>query len=103
MSILSKQLSVLAAFVLLTIQSAPAQTAPAQTTESRVGVNAAKRVSLTLREAITMALENNRDLEVERINVQLNELDLRASQGVYDPTLMTNFAYDRRTTPVASR
>ncbi len=102
MSILSKQLSVLAAFVLLTIQSAPAQTAPAQTTESRVGVNAAKRVSLTLREAITMALENNRDLEVERINVQLNEFDLRASQGVYDPTLMTNFAYDRRTTPVAS-
>lgn len=88
----------------VTTTSVPAQTVTqtAPTTETRVGVDASKRISLTLREAITMALENNRDLEVERINVQLNEFDLRASQGVYDPLVGTNFAYDRRNTPVAS-
>jgi outer membrane protein TolC len=78
--------------------SAPPQTAP----EQRIGVDAAKRVRLTLREAVTMALDNSRDIEVERINVQLNEFDLRAAQGVYDPVFGTNFYYDRRTTPVAS-
>ena len=35
---------------------------------------------------MTMALENNRDIEVERLNVQMNEFDLRAAQGFYDPT-----------------
>lgn len=88
----------------VTTTAVPAQTVTrtTPTPETRVGVDAGKRILLTLREAITMALENNRDLEVERINVQLNEFDLRASQGVYDPLVGTNFAYDRRNTPVAS-
>ena len=33
--------------------------------ERRVGVDQSKRLRLTLREAITMALEHNRDIEVE--------------------------------------
>jgi HAE1 family hydrophobic/amphiphilic exporter-1 len=75
-----------------------AQSKPAQ----RVGVDQAKRVRLTLREALLLALENNRDIEVERLNVQLNEFDLRAAQGVYDPALGVNFYYDRRTIPATS-
>ena len=55
--------------------------------EQRVGVDLSQSRRLTLREAITMALENNRDIEVERLNVQLNEFDLRAAQGIYDPSL----------------
>src|SRR5262249_49410942 len=55
--------------------------------EARVGVNPSKRVTLTLRDAMTMALENNRDIEVERLNVQMNEFDLRGAQGFYDPNL----------------
>jgi HAE1 family hydrophobic/amphiphilic exporter-1 len=49
-----------------------------------------------------MALENNRDIEIERTNVQMNEYDLRASKGVFDPVLNISLASDRRTTPVAS-
>lgn len=70
--------------------------------DARIGVDAAKRVSLTMREAILMALENNRDIEVERLNVQMNEFDVRAAQGVYDPALSATLFYDRRTLPVTT-
>ncbi len=70
--------------------------------DARVGVNPSKRVMLTLRDVMLMALENNRDIEVERINVQMNEFDLRAAQGVYDPTLAATFYYDRRSIPATS-
>ncbi|MGE0126532.1 MAG: TolC family protein [Blastocatellales bacterium] len=70
--------------------------------ESRVGVNPSKRMTLTLRDAMLMALESNRDIEVERLNVQMNEFDLRAAQGAYDPTLAATFYYDRRSIPATS-
>ncbi len=69
---------------------------------ARAGVDVAKTRRLTLREAITAALEANRDIEIERINVQMNEFDLRASEGVYDPKLSAGFYFDHRNTPVAS-
>ena len=70
--------------------------------EQRVGVDLSHSRRLTLREAITMALENNRDIEVERLNVQLNEFDLRAAQGIYDPSLVASLYYDRRNAPSAN-
>ncbi|MGE0104101.1 MAG: TolC family protein [Blastocatellales bacterium] len=75
----------------------------AQATEiKRVGVDAGRKVSMTLRDAMLMALENNRDIEVERLNVQMTDLDLRSANGFYDPTLAASFFYDRRNTPVAN-
>ena len=71
-------------------------------TADRVGVSSSKAVTLTLADAIMMGLENNRDIEVERLNVRLNELDVRAARGAYDPVLETSFYFDRRNTPVAS-
>lgn len=68
----------------------------------RVGVNPSKRVMLTLKDAMSMALENNRDIEVERLNVQMNEFDLRAAQGFYDPNLATTLYYDRSVIPATS-
>lgn len=70
--------------------------------QQRIGVDLTKRIRLTLRDAIAMALENNREIEVERFNVRLNEFDLRAAEGTYDPTLITNLYYDRRKTPIAN-
>jgi HAE1 family hydrophobic/amphiphilic exporter-1 len=70
--------------------------------DGRVGVNPSKRVTLTLRDAMTMALENNRDIEVERLNVQMNEFDLRGAQGFYDPNLATTLYYDHRAIPATS-
>ncbi|HKQ91842.1 MAG TPA: TolC family protein [Blastocatellia bacterium] len=80
---------------------AAAQT-PAAEPERRVGVRTSNRVSLTLREAVMMALENNRDIEIERLNARMNEFDLRAARGHYDPALTAGVFYDHRVTPVAS-
>src|SRR5262245_35552589 len=81
-----------------TPSAAPMRPAP----ERRVGVQTSNRVSLTLREAVMMALENNRDIEIERLNAQTNEFDLRAAIGVYDPALTASVFYDHNVTPVAS-
>jgi HAE1 family hydrophobic/amphiphilic exporter-1 len=70
--------------------------------QSRVGVNAAKRVTMTLRDAMLMALENNRDIEIERLNVQMTDYDVKGAQGFYDPALSTSLYYDRKNNPVTS-
>jgi outer membrane protein len=98
------------AMVLLITSTALAQDNPQSSTskgrdpqsDGRVGVNPSKRVTLTLRDAMTMALENNRDIEVERLNVQMNEFDLRGAQGFYDPNLATTLYYDHRAIPATS-
>ncbi|HEX2490791.1 MAG TPA: TolC family protein [Blastocatellia bacterium] len=73
-----------------------------QQSEARIGVNPSKRVTMTLRDAMSMALEHNRDIEVERLNVQMNGFDLQAAQGVYDPALAATIYYDRRSIPATS-
>ena len=87
--------------------SVPAQNRPTTTiasagTDQRIGIDPSKLVRMTLREAIGLALENNRDIEVDRLSVQLNEFDLRASQGAYDPVLNASVYYDRRLVPATS-
>ena len=87
--------------------SVPAQNRPTTTvasagTDQRIGIDPSKLVRMTLREAIGLALENNRDIEVDRLSVQLNEFDLRASQGAYDPVLNASVYYDRRLIPATS-
>jgi outer membrane protein len=94
----------LIAVLLTSAFEASAQTPAAESTrpERRVGVQTSKRVPLTLREAVMMALENSRDIEIERLNAQMNEFDLRAARGVYDPALTAGVFYDHSVTPVAS-
>jgi hypothetical protein len=84
-------LNLLLIVVLLTPAfEASAQTPAAEPTrpepERRVGVQTSRRVSLTLREAVMMALENNRDIEIERLNTQMNEFDLRGTRSSEGPT-----------------
>ena len=55
-----------------------------------------------MREAVTLALENNRDIAIERENVKLNEWDVKASLGVYDPTLNASLNFERRNLPVTN-
>lgn len=70
--------------------------------ESRIGVDTSKRIRMTLREAVELALENNRDIAIERENVRLNEWDIKGAMGVYDPMLTGSFAFDHRNLPVTS-
>lgn len=68
----------------------------------RVGVQMGDQRALSLREAIEMALANNKDIEVARQNVRIAEFDLRAARGAYDPRFLTNSYYERSETPAAS-
>ena len=65
----------------------------------RVGVDMLDQRSLTLNDAIKLALENNNDIEVTRQNVRIAEFDLRAARGVYQPRLTGQTYYERSTVP----
>lgn len=68
----------------------------------RVGVDNSKQLPLSLRQAIGMALEKNRDIEVQRLNVKKAEYDLFSAQGAYDPVTGSAAYYESRTVPVGS-
>lgn len=68
----------------------------------RVGVDAMNQLSLTLDEAIRLALQNNNDIDSSKIDVQIAEFNLKAARGAYDPLISTEGYYESRTTPTAS-
>ncbi|MEO6392248.1 MAG: TolC family protein [Pyrinomonadaceae bacterium] len=68
----------------------------------RVGVDLADQHPLTIREAIEMALNNNKDIEVARDNVKISEFEFTAARGVYEPRLTGQTYYERVKTPTAS-
>ena len=67
-----------------------------------IGVDLMQQKPLTLREAIVLALENNKDIEVSRQNVRIAEFDLRAATGFYEPRFVGTSLYERATTPNVS-
>ena len=69
---------------------------------TRVGVDLNQQRPLALREALAMALENNKDIEVARQNVRIAEFDYLGSQGVYDPRFTTQAFYERIESPISS-
>lgn len=68
----------------------------------RVGVDLAGQLSLTLAEAVEMALRNNNDIDASRNTGQIAEFSLRGARGVYDPLLSAEGYYESLTTPTAS-
>lgn len=68
----------------------------------RVGVDVTQQKALTLNDAVILALENNRDIEVTRKTARIAEFDLRAARGFYQPRLAGQTYYDRTTTPNVS-
>ncbi len=65
----------------------------------RVGVDMLDQKPLGLREAIKLALENNKDIEVSRQTVKSAEFDLQSADGVYEPRLFGQSFYERNTLP----
>lgn len=78
--------------------SSPTQS-PAVT---RIGVDESRPLTLPLFDAVKMALEQNREIEVERINVREAEYDLFAAQGAMDVSLGASSFYEHKTVPVGS-
>ena len=68
----------------------------------RVGVDMERQRPLTLREALALALENNKDIEVARHNVKIAEFDLTGARGVYDPKISSTSYYERIENPISS-
>ena len=69
---------------------------------NRVGVDMSDQKPMTLREAIVLALGNNKDIEIARVNVRLAEADLLTVRGAYDPRLSAQSYFERFKTPAAS-
>ena len=68
----------------------------------RVGIDMTQQKTLTLREAIELALENNRDIEISRKTESIAEFDLAAARGFYQPRLTGQTYYERSTVPNVS-
>ena len=69
---------------------------------NRVGVDMNRQHPLSIREALSLALENNKDIEVARENVKIAEFDLTGSRGVYDPRISSSAFYERIENPISS-
>ncbi len=69
---------------------------------SRLGVTSDNTLTLSLNEAVKLALENNNDIEVARDDVRIAETQLRALEGIFDPIFSITPLYDKRITPQQS-
>lgn len=68
----------------------------------RVGVNLDRQRPLALHEALALALENNKDIEIARDNVKIAEFDLLGSRGAYDPRFSSSSYFERIESPISS-
>lgn len=59
-------------------------------------------LSLSLREAIELTLENNLDIRVERFNPRISETMITLEKGEFDPTIVFDLSINRDKRPVAS-
>jgi len=69
---------------------------------ARVGVDTQDQQPMTLRDAIALALQNNKDIEVARDNVKMAEFDLLTARGSYDPRLSAQTYFERILQPATS-
>jgi outer membrane protein len=69
---------------------------------TRVGVDMSEQQPLTVREAIALALRNNKDIEIARDNVKIAEFDLLTARGSYDPRFSAQTYFERIKNPATS-
>jgi HAE1 family hydrophobic/amphiphilic exporter-1 len=69
---------------------------------TRLGIQSSNVLTLSLNDAIRLALANNNDIEFSRHDVRFAESQLRAFQGVYDPVFAITPQIDKRNTPTQS-
>jgi len=68
----------------------------------RVGVDIRDHMKLRLEEAIMLALNNNNDIDISRIDTIFAGYDLKAARGVYDPVFNSLIYYERSLRPVGN-
>ena len=70
--------------------------------DTRVGVTPGQVQSLAMQDAITLALQNNLDIEQFRQGVQISERSLYSLRGVYDILTTSDINYRQQTSPIVS-
>ena len=65
---------------------------------TRVGVQSAQPMPLSLNDAIRKALESNNSIEIARDDVRFQETQIRALYGFYDPVFTVSPTYTRNST-----
>ncbi|MDG2041177.1 MAG: TolC family protein, partial [Ilumatobacter sp.] len=55
---------------------------------------------LSIDEAVTLALEQNLDLQVERLNPRIQDMDVAQARSVYTPVLSSTFTGNNQSNPV---
>ncbi len=68
----------------------------------RVGVNMLEQRLLTVREAVVMALSNNKDIEVSRKDIELAELQYKSSTAIFAGRITGTSVYNYTKSPNAS-
>ncbi|HWO01456.1 MAG TPA: TolC family protein [Blastocatellia bacterium] len=96
-----------AAQIVAAVQSGQEQTPNAtslgdERTPRRVGVDESNPLTLTLFDAVKLALQNNREIEVERISVQQANYDVLTARGAQDITLGAASFYEHRVVAAGS-
>jgi outer membrane protein TolC len=76
-----------------------AQTAPALTMPGSVAQQAAPVRPMTIDEAVATALEQNLDLQVQRINPQLQDLSIAQFEAAYTPNFVSTLSSTDQTQP----
>ncbi len=61
-----------------------------------------QHLSLSLREAIELTLENNLDIRVERFNPRISEAMIIVEKGAFDPTIALDLSINKDKRPVAN-
>lgn len=84
------------------VQPSFAKPARSLLSAERIGVSTVDQLSLTLEQAIEMALKNNNDIDASRNDVSIAEFGLKGARGIYNPLLNSQTFYESRTTPTAS-
>ena len=79
-----------------------AVTPPVRPVTERIGVNPGQTKSMSLNDAIRLALQNNNDIEVAREDVRIAESTLRSQLGFYDPTVTISPNYSNNVQPQPS-
>src|SRR5262249_25393907 len=79
----------------------PLALSPEPTTE-RVGVTPGQVQTLSMQDAIAMALKNNLDIASFREGVQISQQNLYSLRGIYDIVSGTEMNYRSQTVPVAN-
>lgn len=75
---------------------------PSSDLTKRIGVKPIQARSLTLNQAVLMALQNNNEIEVTRNDVKIAEATLRSLYGFYDPVFTVTPNYTNSVQPQPS-